>query len=216
MATRQVTLTFDNGPTPHVTDRILSILDRAGIKTTFFVIGQRLDDPAAADLMRAAHAAGHWIGNHTFTHSVALGDRTDRDYAVREIEETQRRIGSLTRPEKLFRPYGNDGLIGRHLLSRAALDHLLAERYTTITWNSVPGDWKDADGWVEAAIAQVREQDWSVVVIHDIEAGCLARLPELIQRLTDLGATFEQALPRTVILTEDGRTVSMSPDFMAD
>ena len=74
----------------------------------------------------------------------------------------------------------------------------------------------DADGWVEAAIAQVREQDWSVVVIHDIEAGCLARLPELIQRLTDLGATFEQALPRTVILTEAGRTVSMSPDFIAD
>jgi peptidoglycan/xylan/chitin deacetylase (PgdA/CDA1 family) len=78
MAAKQVTLTFDNGPTPHVTDRILEILDRAGIKTTFFVIGQRLDDPAAADLMRAAHTAGHWIGNHTFTHSGALGDRTDR------------------------------------------------------------------------------------------------------------------------------------------
>jgi peptidoglycan-N-acetylglucosamine deacetylase len=216
MATKQVTLTFDNGPTPHVTDRVLGILDRAGIKTTFFVIGQRLDDPAAAGLMRAAHAAGHWIGNHTLTHSVALGDRTDRDYALREIEETQRRIGSLARPEKLFRPYGNDGLIGRHLLSRAALDHLLAEDYTTVTWNSVPGDWKDADGWVETAIAQVREQDWSVVVIHDIEAGCLSRLPELLQRLTDLGVTFEQALPRSVVLTEAGRTVSMSSDFIAD
>lgn len=216
MTTKQVTLTFDNGPTPHVTDRVLGILDRAGIKTTFFVIGQRLDYPAAADLMRAAHAAGHWIGNHTFTHSVALGDRTDRDYALREIEETQCRIGSLARPGKLFRPYGNDGLIGRHLLSRAALDHLLAEHYTTVTWNSVPGDWKDADGWVETAIAQVREQDWSVVVIHDIEAGCLSQLPELLQRLTDLGVMFEQAFPRSVVLTEAGRTVSMSPHFIAD
>jgi peptidoglycan/xylan/chitin deacetylase (PgdA/CDA1 family) len=216
MATKRVTLTFDNGPTPGVTDRVLTLLDRAGIKTTFFVIGQKLDEPAAADLMRAAHAAGHWIANHTFTHSVALGDRPDRDHAVREIEETQRRIGSLARPEKLFRPYGNSGLIGRHLLSRAALQHLLAHRYTTVTWNSVPGDWKDAEGWVETALAQVRGQDWSVVVLHDIEMGCLARLPELIQRLTDWGATFEQTFPSTVILTEAGRTVSMSPAFIAD
>ncbi len=75
---------------------------------------------------------------------------------------------------------------------------------------------EDADGWVETAIAQVREQDWSVVVIHDIEAGCLSQLPELLQRLTDLGVMFEQAFPRSVVLTEAGRTVSMSPDFIAD
>ena len=44
----QVTLTFDNGPVPGITDRILDILDRTGLKTTYFVIGRNLLDPDAA------------------------------------------------------------------------------------------------------------------------------------------------------------------------
>jgi peptidoglycan/xylan/chitin deacetylase (PgdA/CDA1 family) len=55
---RRVTLTFDNGPTFGVTDRVLQILDRAGIHATFFVIGGKLADSSAAALMRKAYAAG--------------------------------------------------------------------------------------------------------------------------------------------------------------
>ena len=54
MATRQVTLTFDNGPTPGVTERVLAILDRENIRSTFFVVGQNLSKPAAASLARDA------------------------------------------------------------------------------------------------------------------------------------------------------------------
>ena len=71
--------------------------------------------------MREAQSAGHWIGNHTLTHSVALGDRPEANYAREEIEEAQDLIGSCSRADKLFRPYGRDGLIGPHLLSEAAL-----------------------------------------------------------------------------------------------
>ena len=60
---KQVTLTFDNGPVPGITDRVLDILDRTGLKTTFFVIGRNLLDPGAAALIREAQLAGHWIGN---------------------------------------------------------------------------------------------------------------------------------------------------------
>ena len=85
MTARRVTLTFDNGPTPGVTERVLEILAGFGIPATFFVIGSKIDK-STAGLMQQAHAAGHWIGNHTLSHSVALGDRPERGYAVREIE----------------------------------------------------------------------------------------------------------------------------------
>ena len=216
MAPRRVTLTFDNGPTPAITEQVLEILDREGIRSTFFVIGQKLRTPASVALARDAHAAGHWIGNHTFTHSVALGDRPDADYAAREIGDTQDRIGDLSHPDKLFRPYGNSGLVGRHLLSRAAISYLLTHQFRTIIWNSVPGDWKDPEGWVERCIAQIEAQDWSVVVLHDIERGCLQRLPELLQRLADVGVIYEQDYPEDVTLTRAGQIVGMQPSYIVD
>jgi peptidoglycan/xylan/chitin deacetylase (PgdA/CDA1 family) len=216
MAPRRVTLTFDNGPTPAITENVLAILERENIRSTFFVIGRKLADPAAAVLAREAHSAGHWIGNHTFTHSVALGDRLDPDYAAHEIGNTQRVIADLSHPNKLFRPYGNSGLIGPHLLSRAAIAYLLANGFQTVLWNSVPGDWKDAAGWVERCVAQVLENEWSVVVVHDIENGCLPRLPELLQRLNDLGVTYEQDFPDSVVLTRAGKIANMSPTYISD
>lgn len=216
MTTRRVTLTFDNGPVPGVTERVLDILAQARLRSTFFVIGKNLDKPGSAGLMKQAHAAGHWIGNHTLSHTVALGDRPEHDYAVSEIEGAQSRIGSFAHAEKLFRPYGNSGRLGPHLLSRAALDHLLAQDYRTIIWNNVPGDWRDPDGWVERCIAQVSTEPWSVVVLHDIEAGCLVRLPELLRRLDDLGVTFEQDFPDSVTLTRAGRIVTLPEGYVAD
>ena len=216
MTARRVTLTFDNGPTPGVTERVLDIMAEQRIFTTFFVIGNKIDKPGAARLMQKAHAAGHWIGNHTLSHTVALGDRPTREYALAEIEGAQERIGSLAHPEKLFRPYGNSGRLGPHLLSGAALDHLIAHNYRTVTWNNISGDWRDPGGWVENCIAQVSREPWSVVVLHDIEGGCLARLPELLRRFEDLGVTYEQDFPDAVTLTRSGRIVCLSKDYVAD
>ncbi|WP_298259488.1 polysaccharide deacetylase family protein [Bradyrhizobium sp.] len=216
MTSRRVTLTFDNGPVPGVTERVLDILGQARIRSTFFVIGRNLDKPGTVELMKSAHAAGHWIGNHTFSHTVALGDRPDCDYAVSEIEGAQARIGPFAQAEKLFRPYGNSGHLGPHLLSRAALDHLVVQNYRTIIWNNVPGDWRDPDGWVERCVAVALDEPWSVVVLHDIEGGCLACLPELLLRLEDLGVTFEQEFPDAVTLTRGGRIVNLPQGYVAD
>jgi len=216
MTARRVTLSFDNGPTPGVTERVLDILGRARILTTFFVIGSNLDDPAAASLMEQSHAAGHWIGNHTLTHRVALGHRPDPAYAVNEIEGAEQRIGKFSHPEKLFRPYGNGGHIGPHLLSRAALNYLLLQNFRTIIWNNVPGDWRDPDGWVERCVTQVLREDWSVVVLHDIASGCVARLGELLRRLDDLGVIFEQDFPDAVTITRAGRVVGGARGYVAE
>jgi peptidoglycan/xylan/chitin deacetylase (PgdA/CDA1 family) len=215
-AMKRVTLSFDNGPTPGITDRVLDILERAGIRATFFVIGRKLEDPSAAALMREAHAAGHWIGNHALTHSIALGDRPDAAYAAAEIGETQERIGAFSHPGKLFRPYGKSGLIGPHLFSLAAKAYLLEHRYCTLLWNSVPGDWRDPEGWVDVLLADVQAHDWTAAVIHDVAGACLARLPELLDRLADLGVEWRQEFPESVVMTRDGETINLPDAYVAD
>jgi hypothetical protein len=142
-----------------------------------FVIGDKLADPGGAALMCDAHAAGHWIGNHTLTHSRALGEATDAATAAREIGETQAPIGACAHPDKLFRPYGKSGVIGPHLLDRAAVSLLLSERYCCVIWNSVPRDWCDLAGWVERCIADVRANDGQL--------RCCTMLKRAIARMSD-------------------------------
>lgn len=62
----RVYLTFDDGPDPEWTPRVLDALEHAGAKATFFAIGQQAE--RAPDLMRRMHAAGHAVGNHTYSH----------------------------------------------------------------------------------------------------------------------------------------------------
>src|ERR1700752_5263230 len=58
-----LTLSFDNGPEPGVTPLVLDVLAERGIRTTFFVIGEKLSDGERRKLAARAHDEGHWIGN---------------------------------------------------------------------------------------------------------------------------------------------------------
>jgi len=205
---KRVTLTFDNGPTPGITEHVLDILSARRIQTTFFVIGERLAGPGGRALAVRAHTEGHWIANHSLTHSVPLGEKPDAEYARREIEETQTLIGELAHADKLFRPMGGGGLIGPHLLSRAALQRLQNGKYTCVLWSSVPGDWKDQDGWVDRCVSEITGRDWTVVVLHDVENAALPRLPEFLDRLNSLGVEFRQDFPDDVVITRRGELVS--------
>lgn len=66
MSVDRVYLTFDDGPDPEWTPRVLDVLEQEDVKATFFAIGQQAQ--RAPDLMRRIHAAGHAVGNHTFSH----------------------------------------------------------------------------------------------------------------------------------------------------
>jgi peptidoglycan/xylan/chitin deacetylase (PgdA/CDA1 family) len=63
-----LTLTFDNGPDPETTPRVLDVLALRSIRSTFFVVGNKLSTPEGRGLARRAHEEGHWIGNHTWSH----------------------------------------------------------------------------------------------------------------------------------------------------
>jgi peptidoglycan/xylan/chitin deacetylase (PgdA/CDA1 family) len=214
-----LTLTFDNGPTPGITERVLDVLAAHGIKTTFFVIGHKLAaSPEARRGTERAHAEGHWIGNHTFTHSKPLGEIADPAQAVAEITRTNAEIGVLAHPDRLFRPYGGGGKIGPWLLSRAALDHVTATGQTIVLWNAVPHDWDDPEGWVERALEQIEAAPRPLLVLHDIEGACLKHLDRFVGLCLDRGVTFHQdftpdcvPLRRGIIVGDIAPLVS-SPD----
>ena len=208
----QVTLTFDNGPEPAVTPRVLDVLGDAGIGATFFVLGSKLADKKRRALAKRAHAEGHWIGNHTWSHAEPLGRLKDASRAVSEIVETQALIDELSHPDRLFRPFGGGGAIGPHLLNAAAVDVLKKEKMTCVLWNAVPRDWEDPRGWAETALAQCLARDWTVLVLHDLPTGAMGRLKIFIDRLGDHGAVFRQGFPPECVPLRRGEAlVDLAP-----
>lgn len=203
----QVTLSFDNGPEPAVTPRVLEVLRRFGVRATFFVLGAKLADPARRALAARAHAEGHWIGNHTKTHAVPLGKIQDEALLREEILDTQQLIGELSHPDRLFRPFGGGGALGTHLLNANALRLLKENRMTCVLWNAIPRDWEDPQGWVETALAQCRAQAWTVLVLHDLPTGAMDRLDGFIQRVLDAGGRFRQDFPPELVPLVRGEPV---------
>lgn len=199
-----VTLSFDNGPDAEVTPLVLDVLRARGILASFFVVGARLTEPAQRALAERAHAEGHWIGNHTFSHSVPLGERRDSGHATAEIGRTEALLGALAHPDRLFRPVGGGGRLGAHLLSAEARAHLMAQRHTVVLWSAVPGDWRDAEGWPATALHQCLAQPRPLLVLHDIAGGAMRHLDRFLGQLADAGARFTQAFPEPCIAMRRG------------
>lgn len=200
----EVTLTFDNGPDPEVTPQVLEVLRARGLRATFFVVGERLRDPAGQRLAARAHAEGHWIGNHTLTHSGPLGERRDAGHAAAEIGATDALIGALAHPARLFRPVGGGGRLGPHLLSAEARDHLARHGHTVVLWTAVPGDWRDPDGWPATARAQCLAEPRPLLVLHDIAGGAMRQLDRFLGGLLDAGARFRQDFPEACVPMRHG------------
>jgi peptidoglycan/xylan/chitin deacetylase (PgdA/CDA1 family) len=197
----RVTLSFDNGPLPGSTDRIVEILRERGLRATFFALGKLAAEPEGRAVLVRAKAAGHWIGNHTMNHGTPLGESDDPRHVENEIEAAERVLGELAQPERLFRPNGG-GRLGPHLLSPAARAWLVARKYTVVTWNNVPGDWiEPRRGWVERALATAEKQDWSLLVLHDpYLADMMDTLPAFLDEVQRRGGTFTQAFPPSCVL----------------
>jgi peptidoglycan-N-acetylglucosamine deacetylase len=203
----KVTLTFDNGPEPGVTERVLEVLKSEGIAATFFVLGTKLADPARRKLAERAHAEGHWIGNHTMTHGTPLGRLQEPGAARREILEAQKLLGDLAHRDRLFRPFGGGGAIGPHLLNTEALEVLKEERMTCVLWNAIPRDFAEPDNWVARALEQCGAQPWTLLVLHDLPNGAMNHLKTFIQKAGERGAEFRQEFPPDCVPIERGHVI---------
>lgn len=210
---KPVTLTFDNGPDPDVTPRVLDMLAARDIRTTFFVLGRNMARPDCRAIAESARAAGHWIGNHTFAHAGPIGLDRDPDAARREIGETQTLIGDLSHPDRFFRPCGGGGKLNDDLFAARDRNFLTAGGYSCALWNAVPGDWMNPAGWVERAYEMIHaqeivdEQDWPLVVIHDVPGACIGRLEEFLDGLAARDVELRQDFPPACLPIRRGEIV---------
>ncbi|MEQ8332719.1 polysaccharide deacetylase family protein [Nisaea sp.] len=213
---QKVTLTFDNGPEPEVTPRVLDILARRGLLTTFFVIGQKLLDPERMDLAKRARKEGHRIGNHTFTHSTPLGQMDDTAAAVSELEKTDALVAKTGETEKLFRPFGGGGKLGPHLLNPQVVAFLKRNAYSCVLWNAIPRDWADPDGWVDRALEQIASRNHTLMVLHDLPTGAMEHLEDFLDRAESAGVEFHNDFPLDCVPMVGGKDmVPLAPYISA-
>jgi peptidoglycan/xylan/chitin deacetylase (PgdA/CDA1 family) len=210
-----LTLTFDNGPEPSVTPLVLDVLADHGVLGTFFVVGRKLLDPPARACAERAHAEGHWIGNHTWTHTRPLGEQPGYDAAKLEIGRTQAEIGALSHDPPLFRPAGGGGHLDRRLLSPDAAAMLQAGGYTCVLWNAVPRDWERPDSWVDVALAQIAAQPWTLMVLHDLPTGAMRHLDRFLAEASHRGCRFRQDFPPACLVITAGEVTGQLVDFVS-
>jgi peptidoglycan/xylan/chitin deacetylase (PgdA/CDA1 family) len=189
-----ITLTFDNGPTPGITEPVLDVLSDHAVPATFFAIGRKLATAEGRRLGRRIIAEGHRLGGHTWSHSVQFGPAPD-DVICDELARTTSTVDECGGDGLLFRPYGAGGVIDDRLMSAFGATCLCSLGYTCVLWNVLPGDWRDADGWVDSALADIDRQPWSVVVLHDVADAALPHLDDFLTTMDRRNALWSHEFP---------------------
>jgi len=183
----ELLLTFDDGPRPDTTPKVLATLDQCGIKTVFFVNGVRFmgkgaQNEKAKELMRESLKRGHIVGNHTVHHYFLCGKRGPI-VGEREILDNAQLIQDATGvPPPLFRtPFGS------HCASLTATLNKLGIR--PIGWDIDPQDWKLQDpdkilAVMKDELLRVRRAR-SIVLFHDVQPATVEMLPKLLKWIAE-------------------------------
>ena len=184
-----VYLTFDDGPIPEVTPKVLAILERYGVKATFFMVGENIDKHP--EVFEQVVRSGHSIGNHTYNH--LKGWKTNfQTYMANvqlweEVANSQQLIAKgqqLIANSHLMRPpYGKATLRQRIALHR--------QGYRLIYWDILTRDY-ESTRTPEAMLAQIKREvrPGSIINFHDSlksNERMLAVLPQAIEWLQKQG-----------------------------
>jgi peptidoglycan-N-acetylglucosamine deacetylase len=187
-------LTFDDGPDPVWTPRLLAKLKQYQLHAIFFLVGQRAEKYPA--LVRDIAAAGHTIGNHSWDHPDL--SRLSLPAAAEQIDHTNSVIEGITGTKPtLFRPpYG--------LLTAPELDLLGPRGMRTVMWNDSPSDYDKPGPQAIASrtLGSAKDGQGLVILLHDGDpggstdhAGTVAALDILVPTLLAGGYTVDTVLP---------------------
>jgi peptidoglycan/xylan/chitin deacetylase (PgdA/CDA1 family) len=190
-------LTFDDGPNPAITPRLLDLLDKFDAKATFFVIGRFVRE--CPQLVREISSRGHLVGNHSQTHPNLFwlspgGVRSELQQCQDALRET------LGAPAKYFRPpFGHRNPWVVRSARKLGMQ--------TIMWTLLPGDWRERPvGWLIPRLQPIADNaqhpaqhsSGDVLCLHDgahrqlngDRTRTLAALEYWLPRWRDLGLKF--------------------------
>lgn len=180
-------LTFDDGPTPEITERVLEILDKHHIKATFFCIGDNVRKHP--EIVQKILSKQHSVGNHTYSH--LKGWKTPTKTYISNSEACEIKLNSLfkIRNSKLFRPpYGKITPWQSYKLRKLG--------YKIIMWDVLSKDY-DASISAEKCYENVIKNVFSgsIIVFHDsnkAKDNVLNSLEKTIETLKSKGFKFEK------------------------
>tara|TARA_R110002073_G_scaffold56835_5_gene144366 strand:+ start:14452 stop:15105 length:654 start_codon:yes stop_codon:yes gene_type:complete len=188
--TKDIYLTFDDGPTPNITNWVINTLKQFNAKATFFCIGKNIEKHPSLFQQIIKH--GHGIGNHTHNH--VKGWKTSVDAYLNDVAQAQKVINtqfqkSEIRNQKLFRPpYGQ--ITPKQIKKLQELD------YKIVMWNVLSVDWNNSQTKENCLNNVINHADsGSVVVLHDsIKASknMTYVLPKVLEYFTEKGFVFKR------------------------
>ncbi len=157
LAEKKVALTFDDGPHPIYTPRILDLLDEYSVTATFFVIGQNVAN--YPDAFQKILESGCEIGNHTYHHK-NVSNMSEADIRE-ELELTEAAISEFTNiTPTLLRP--PEGSFSKHL-EKVCLE----KKYDVILWSIDTRDWENASAEQIANKVLKKIQNGDIILMHD-------------------------------------------------
>jgi peptidoglycan-N-acetylglucosamine deacetylase len=173
-----VALTFDDGPHPSLTPKLLEILAREKVKATFYMLGHMVQQ--SPTIAKAVSNAGHEIGNHSYSHP-NLTHLSAREVRV-QIERTDEVILAATgmKPKTLRAPYGAVTPKIEAMFNRPFVGW--GEHGDTL-------DWKHVNATLVAR-AGAAIPPGEIMLMHDIHATTVAAVPSIIQKLKARGFSF--------------------------
>ena len=176
-----IAMTFDDGPHPQNTPRLLDMLRERNIKATFYVVGRNVD--MYPHIVRRMVAEGHEIGNHTWTHRnlTRLSNASIRS----EMDRTRNIIISAcgVKPRTMRPPYG-----ALRESQRAWIHKEYG--YPTIMWNVDPKDCQRPGVSVVTSRILENTRNGSIVLAHDLHKPTVDAMPETLDGLLERGFQF--------------------------
>jgi peptidoglycan/xylan/chitin deacetylase (PgdA/CDA1 family) len=179
-----VALTYDDGPNPPYTNKLLDTLERLQVKVTFFVLGKNLEK--YPQIAQEIFLKGHELGNHSYSHLPLIWKKAS--FIKSEIEKTDRLLRQLGVEQEIhFRPP-----FGFKLLF---LPYILAKMHKkNILWNVDPKDFAASEAKVIESYVLDHVKPGSIILLHDgggDRSLTIAATESLIQQLQAKGYQFK-------------------------